>query len=262
MSPDATVPTTEGILRAAAEWAWFPRGSEHEVSELQLVRYPARFGGGVRASRVASDLDAPAVLDHAIERTREWGETRLTFWTNAADSPDLEAELVARGAEHVDTVAVLARPVDGISIEVPEGISAEVIRTLDHVREMDAVDVAVWQEQQPLSPEQLTQELTEIESANASGEGIRVLARIDGVAVSTGGCTIVGEFARLWGGGTVPEARGRGAYLAVLAERLRRASALGATTALVKGRVSTSAPILTRAGFVHYGDERGYTLNV
>jgi hypothetical protein len=37
---------------------------------------------------------------------------------------------------------------------------------------------------------------------------------------------------------------------------------MGATTALVKGRISTSAPILARAGCTHYGDERGYLLEV
>jgi hypothetical protein len=48
----------------------------------------------------------------------------------------------------------------------------------------------------------------------------------------------------------------------VLAERLRASVELGAVTALVKGRVSTSAPILERAGFTHYGDERAYRLIV
>jgi hypothetical protein len=48
----------------------------------------------------------------------------------------------------------------------------------------------------------------------------------------------------------------------VLAERLRVSAALGATTALVKGRTTTSAPILARAGFTYHGDERGYRLSV
>ncbi|UJP09015.1 hypothetical protein L2X99_11080 [Microbacterium sp. KUDC0406] len=48
----------------------------------------------------------------------------------------------------------------------------------------------------------------------------------------------------------------------MLAERLRVGAELGATTALVKGRVSTSAPILARAGFSQYGDERSYVLTV
>ena len=83
-------------------------------------------------------------------------------------------------------------------------------------------------------------------------------ASLDGVAVSTGGTTLIDGFARLWGAATLAEARGRGAYRAVLAERLRAASELGATTALVKGRTATSAPIIARAGFTHYGDERAY----
>ncbi|MEV7609960.1 hypothetical protein AB0N61_10795 [Microbacterium sp. NPDC089320] len=36
----------------------------------------------------------------------------------------------------------------------------------------------------------------------------------------------------------------------------------GAETALVKGRTSTSAPILAKAGFTHFADERGYRLTV
>ena len=55
--------------------------------------------------------------------------------------------------------------------------------------------------------------------------------------------------ARLWGGVTLPRLRSRGAYRAVLAERLALAVAHGADIALVKGRIDTSAPILARAGF-------------
>jgi hypothetical protein len=68
--------------------------------------------------------------------------------------------------------------------------------------------------------------------------------------------------ARLWGGGVVPEARGRGAYRAVLAERLRYACEQGATLALVKGRVETSGPVLRRAGFAAHGQERSYVLTL
>ncbi|HTN56302.1 MAG TPA: hypothetical protein VLZ82_08955 [Microbacterium sp.] len=251
----------DDIMRASAAWVWFPRDGDQEKSELQLVRYPARFGSGVRASQVDSSKGAAEVLDHAVERTRAWGEKTLTFWTNASDRPDLEDELRRRGAEHIDTVAVLARPIDGIPIEVPDGVTAEVVRTLDQVREVDAINVPVW-EQDPLDEAGLRDELAEVNDGLVTGEGARMLARVDGRAVSTGGCTIVDGFVRLWGAATLPEARGRGAYRAVLAERLRHGAELGATTALVKGRIATSAPILSRAGFIHYGDERAYLLKV
>src|SRR5690606_24827217 len=215
----------DDILRASAAWVWFPRDEDQEKTELQLVRYPARFGGGVKASQVASTKDASGVLDHAIERTRAWGETKLTFWTNASDDPDLEEELQRRGAEHIDTVAVFARPIDGIAIEVPDGVTAEVVRTLDQVREVDAINVPVW-EQDPLDEDGLRDELAEVMDGFATGEGARMLARVDGVAVSTGGCTIVDGLVRLWGGASLPGSRGRGAFRAGVAERLRYGAGL------------------------------------
>ncbi|WP_260857386.1 GNAT family N-acetyltransferase [Microbacterium sp. 1.5R] len=253
--------TTEEILRASAAWAWFPRDSEQERTHLQLVRYPARFGGGVRGSQVDSRSDPADVLVHALERTRAWGETVFTFWTNASDSPDIEDELRQRGAEHIDTVAVFARAISRPAIEVPAGVTAEIVRTLRQVREVDSVNVPVW-EQAPLDDDGLRIELAEVKDALDAGSGLRVVARIDGEAVSTGGCTIVDGFARLWGAATLEHARGRGAYRAVLAERLRASAERGATTALVKGRLATSAPILERAGFVPHGEERGYRISV
>lgn len=132
------------IARASAAWVWFPRDSEEERGEVQLVRYPARFGGGVRGSQVASDRDATSVLDHAIARTREWGEDRLVFWTNASDKPDLEDELRRRGAVHDDTVTVFARTIPGDPIAVPKEISTVVVRTLEQVRDVDAINAPVW----------------------------------------------------------------------------------------------------------------------
>lgn len=256
-----TMHSTDDILSASAAWVWFPRGSESEKTDLQLVRYPARFGGGVRASQVDSDADAAVVLDRALERTRAWGERELRFWTNASDRPDLEDELRRRGAEHVDTVAVFALPIGDAAVDAPPAATAEVVRTLDQVREVDAINVPVW-EQQPLDEDGLRTEFEEVTASLAAGTHVRVLARLDGRAVSTGGCTIVDGFARLWGAATLPDARGRGAYRAVLAERLRASASLGATTALVKGRTATSAPILRRAGFTSYGDERCYRLTL
>ncbi|WP_454113635.1 hypothetical protein [Microbacterium maritypicum] len=252
--------TVDEILAASAAWVWFPRDSEHVREHLLLVRDPERFGGGVRGSQVESSLSPAEVADHALERTRAWGAQRFTFWTSSADRPDLEEELRRRGAEHIDTVAVFARPLDGATVDVPADVTVEVVRTLEQVRAVDTVNVPVWQ-QRPLDAEGLQAEFAEVTAALEAREGFRVLARIGDRAVSTGGCTIDDGFVRLWGASTLATDRGRGAYRAVLAERLRRSATWGAKTALVKGRISTSAPILARAGFTHYGDERAYRLN-
>ena len=90
----------------------------------------------------------------------------------------------------------------------------------------------------------------------------QVVAYIEGAPVSAGGCALKGEEALLWGGITLTGSRRRGAYRAVLAERLRLAREHGARLALVKARPDTSAPILLRAGFTEFGQQRRYRLAV
>ena len=94
-----------------------------------------------------------------------------------------------------------------------------------------------------------------------------MVAFADGEPVSAGGCTLTGEAAQekialLWGAITLPASRGHGSYRAVLAERLRLAREHGATLAMAKGRALASGPILLRAGFTDFGEERCYWLPV
>ena len=89
-----------------------------------------------------------------------------------------------------------------------------------------------------------------------------MLASVGGEPAASGGCTLRAEVAHLWGAVTLREYRRRGTYRAVLAERLRLARVHGATLALVKGRAGTSGPILLRAGFADYGEERCYWLPI
>jgi GNAT superfamily N-acetyltransferase len=80
------------------------------------------------------------------------------------------------------------------------------------------------------------------------------------VPVSVGGCALTGKVALLWGAITLPASRGHGSYRAVLTERLRLAREHGATLAIAKGRTLASGPILLRAGFTDYGEERCFWL--
>lgn len=57
------------------------------------------------------------------------------------------------------------------------------------------------------------------------------------------------RFGFLWAGGTVPEARGRGAYSALVAARVARARELGLAAVGLYARVETSAPIVAKQGF-------------
>lgn len=76
-----------------------------------------------------------------------------------------------------------------------------------------------------------------------------------GEPVSTGGMTFFPDlrFCYLWGGGTVPDYRGRGAYTAVLTARIERARSCGATRVGLYAVDSTSGPIVVHHGFSKHG---------
>ena len=75
---------------------------------------------------------------------------------------------------------------------------------------------------------------------------------LDGRLVSAGTCAATEHGLLLYGGATLPEARGRGAYRALLRARWDEAVARG-TPALITQGGSMSRPILERAGFRRVG---------
>ena len=94
------------------------------------------------------------------------------------------------------------------------------------------------------------------------GQCIRADARVqrfvayDGdEPVSSGGVNIYPElgFGLLWAGGTVPAARGRGAYSAILAARIACAAARGLRFIGLYARVGTSSPVVAAQGFDSVG---------
>lgn len=76
--------------------------------------------------------------------------------------------------------------------------------------------------------------------------------------ISCGGLNLYRELgvALLWGGATIPEARGRGAYSAVVAARIAAARAAGVGHAGLYARVESSSPIAAAQGFERCGAMR------
>ncbi|GAB6937713.1 GNAT family N-acetyltransferase [Isoptericola variabilis] len=260
------------VLRAAAEWSWVPPDAECVVTDVTLTRWPAWAQGRVVLTGLASERAPQDVLRDAVERARGWGSDTLGVWVSGSSTPDLTDLLLDRGARLEDSVDVLALPVDRLEPEPREAPARDgrlVVRRVTDVaglRDADRVDTAVW-DQQPLDDDRLADAARTL-LADDSRE-LRVVAYQDGEPVASAGVTLapaprpdLGTVARLWGAGTMPDRRGRGAYRAVLEERLRLAATAGASLALVKGRVSTSARLLRRAGFDRYGEEHYYRLTL
>ena len=257
--------TAERVAAACAAWTWYPADATAVVTErMTLVRWPEWF----RASPALLHVDASApvaqVLDEATEHVRHWGSDTLLVWVELDAAPALEESLLARGGSLDETVDVFALDLAPGVPELAVPADVEVAWQRDEATTRDAVRVAMEAFDEGTMPDddrvrELAQEAAvELEA----GRTACALAYLAGRPVGSGGLTVADDVARLWGGGVVPAARGRGVYRAVLDARLRRAVSLGATMGLVKGRIETSGPILRRAGFTPYGQERSYRLAV
>jgi hypothetical protein len=261
--------TTQRVLDAAAAMEWVPGGAiELRTEDYRLIRYPdVVLDPTFRAAQVTwSRTTRPLgeVIDEIAVHARGWGMPGVAWWISAATEPfDTEEALRARDAELIDAVQILARELGGElpQLDVPDDVVVELVQDERTFRAASAVTVQGWQRAEPDEAE-IAGQLEEALQDLATWSSFRVVAFVGDEPVSTGGCTLVGEVGQLWGAVTLSASRGRGAYRAALAERLRLAREHGATLALVKGRGLTSAPILRRAGFADYGEERCYWLPV
>jgi hypothetical protein len=261
--------TPQRVLDAAILMEWRPDDAlEVRTDGYRLIRYPdwaldptfpAAQVTRSRASRPAED-----VIDEVLTRVRAWGLLGVAWWVSAATWPaDTEDRLRARGGKRIDAVQILARDLreELPELDIPAGVTVELVTGERTFRAASMITVRGWGRTEP-AEDDLVRDLSSAVRDLADWTSFRVLASVDGEPACTGGCTLNGDVAQLWGGITLPALRRRGSYRAVLAERLRLARAHGAGLALVKGRAETSGPILLRAGFADYGQERCYWLSL
>jgi GNAT superfamily N-acetyltransferase len=290
--------TAEAVRRAAAEWIWVPPDAEQVVTDsYQLIAYPEYMSEPTQVAWSASDRTVGELIDEVVAHVRRWGRDTLYWWVRADTRPaDTEAVLQSRGATLAQTVQVLgydladgppdvglpggladpafaglplaARPEPAASQVAPAGIAglagvrAEVVQDEPALRAYELVNAEVWNEHRDLTTADVAAELDGIRASLAAWSAFQVVVFADDEPAAAGGCGLSGGVARLWGAGARTAFRGRGIYRVLLAARIGLAREHGATLALVKGRVQTSGPILLRAGFTSYGEERLYRLAV
>lgn len=250
------------MLAESRSWVWVPADAvEEETPSYRLVHYPDR--SSVQWSRTDGPVDT--LVDEVRAAAAAQGRDVLRWWVDETTEPTGTAEvLLRRGFSLVEELEVLGRviaPDDLPGLDVPADVQIVPVldeQRLDEAAEIDA-EVFDWA---PITPAQAAHELAEIDRGLRTEQWslLRMLALLGGRPVGTAGTTLAGDVARLWGGSVLAPDRGRGVYRALLDARLRWAAGEGATLALVKGRLATSAPVLRRAGFVSYGQTRCYEL--
>jgi GNAT superfamily N-acetyltransferase len=249
------------VVAASNDWIWIPEyATTAETDEYTLIRFPDYFDHPLELVRFQTARRAEPAVEDALARARGFGLPEL-HWMVRLDSPPAVTDvLLARGATVEETLDVLARDLSDGTPELPPPTASVELRwatDVDSARDAAVLSAAVFGGSVPPG-DRLAEIAERDETGVPKGEGGTVVAYADGVPAGSGGVTMAGDVARLWGGGVAETARGQGVYRAVLGARLEYAAAHGARMALVKGRVQTSGPILRRAGFTAYGQELLY----
>lgn len=254
--------TAEQVVAACRAWTWIPDDARtEETEEYLLVRFPDYADTLLVVMRFQPTGDAAASLDRLLARAAETGLPEVTVWVKLGAPEGLDDVLVARGGTRVETTDVLACDLtDGVPELGASDVDVHWVAgegAVDVLRDSHTVFSTVFGGEVPPDA-RLEIESLQARYDHAHGLGGGVVAYADGEPVGSGGITVADGVARLWSGSVVEEHRGRGVYRAMLGARLGYGVENGCSMGLVKGRIETSGPILRRAGFEVFGQERAY----
>jgi len=207
-----------------------------------------------QVSRLRLDPDEVAEAIHEVRaEIAAVGHTDANWHVGTSATPsDLVDRLVAHGLRPEDHLTALV-----LTAEPPpvDGIEARRIDDLDEFRVAAAMTDDVF-ETPPERRAEWESILTERYDAERRGAGPRLyIAFSNGIAVGAAASVVEQGLpaAIMVGGAVVPEARGRGAYRALVRARWDDAVNAGMPALTVQARV-TSRPILESVGFERAGE--------
>lgn len=241
----------EILERSQWDTFWLPKDAVvHDHAEYLQVTCPrpAAYLNSVLRIRAGADR-AGAVLEGIAGRFAP-GVGRVMV-TDTWDSGPLRRALAEAGWHEGDRHHVRMAEVEGWKA----GSRMDVRRVSDMGTLRDAVRAAgeAFGRPDTSTDAELALDLR----ACTEGTRVRRFVAYDGDRpIGAGGLTAFPDlrFGLLWAGAVVPEARGRGAYRALLDARIAEARRLGLTRVGLYARVETSSPIVARLGFASHGE--------
>jgi GNAT superfamily N-acetyltransferase len=214
-------------------------------------RYTGFAHGGFVGYRDLGGVDGTE-LDALIARQRDHFAARgekVEWKLHEHDAPaDLADHLRAAGFQPDERETVVIGPVAALAVEPlpPPGVTLREVRERADLRRMEDLHEAIWDDRMEGYAEDLARDL----EADPERQ-VLVFAEVGELLVCAARVVFEGgtPFATLWGGGTLPEWRGRGIYRAVVAYRAQLAAARGYRYLQVDAS-DDSRPILQRLGMV------------
>jgi len=241
------------VLREVAEYpnSFGPLGPRDEL--LDTGRYTLWMGAGstwntVQRQRFSLD-ELDAVLEEVRQVLRERGRTSTQWEVGSAAPPGLVDALLERGVKPDKDPYAVALVLAREPPPARAGLTARRIETYDDYAAANAVQweafgttAAELEEARALLPQRHAERVNLM-------HGVWSEERL--ICAGTAAPTSHGLL--LYGGATLPDARGRGGYRALIRARWDDAVALG-TPALVTHGGTLSRPILEHLGFERVGD--------
>jgi hypothetical protein len=192
----------------------------------------------VQRLRLAPD-DVESVLDEVHARLRAKGRTGCTWEVGTHATPaDLVERLLALGlVDDQPYPLAVGMVLTEAPAAAPPGVQVRRAETDDEYLASARIAAIAFQAPMPTEPPKERDPLNPV-----------YLAYVDGEPVARASASLGEHAVSLFGGSTLPEARGRGAYRALVAARWEDAVARG-TPVLVTQASPMSRPILGRLGF-------------
>jgi GNAT superfamily N-acetyltransferase len=204
-----------------------------------------------------SDLDESTADAVIAEQIRFFTEARRDFeWKYYAyDKPaDLPERLLKAGLVPGEEEALMVADVADVpDIPSPEGIRLVAVSDEDGLQQVKAVHDAVFGGDHTPMIDSMRERLP-----SGAVAPVLALAGDEPVCAARVDFHVGTDFASLWGGGTLPEWRGRGIYRALVSLRTKLAVERGYRY-LRTDALPTSRPILEKLGFVRLTTTVPYT---
>jgi len=144
-----------------------------------------------------------------------------------------------------------------------EGVEVKMVTTFEEMRTIYELRRQVFGSAEPEPEVHLRRYLREATSQPPRVRQFLAIDSTNGQAMSQAGMSIFPElrFSFLFAGGTLERARGRGAYTTLVAARVEYARSIGLSHVGLFARADTSAPIVSRQGFMRHGEMQDWNLN-
>jgi GNAT superfamily N-acetyltransferase len=241
------------VLREIAEYpnSFGPLGPADE--RIDTGRYTLCIGRGLKWNTVQRQRFAVEQLDDVIAEVRALLRERHrthTQWEVGSSAPGgLVESLLERGLKRDKDPYAVALVLTHEPASAPPELVARRVETFEEYVAANAVQWRAFE----MPEDDITELRTQLKHMWEEMVNLMHAVWLDGELVCAGTSAPTEHGLLLYGGATLPQARGRGAYRALLRTRWEEAVARG-TPALITQGGSQSRPILERAGFERVGE--------